>query len=144
VAILFGQAPSTDTMARMGNIRFPVSGQIAVVIYVTVGDAKPTLEFQGIETTKVNGRKLPVAKFKNTGNAHGRPDGLLEGKDANANTVMFLVSPSPILPGRSRVVPVWPQDPNDSKKMVDFAFPVSLKGTVEWEGGNVEVSATAQ
>jgi len=141
-ALLIAPDPDSSTMARMGNIQFPVAGQIAVVVYVSVGDAGPDLEFQGLRTQDVNGRGLPVAVFHNAGNAHGRPVGLLEGRDADGQLLDFIVSPAPILPGSTKAVALWPQSPDDPEKAVEFKFPLRLRGPIEWDGGNVDVDTT--
>ena len=75
-AILVAPPPEADIFAEMGDIRFPIAGQIAIVVYVGVGDAKPNLQFQEVRLQEVDGRPVPVAVFHNAGNAHGRPEGL--------------------------------------------------------------------
>ncbi len=141
-ALLIAPDPDSSTMARMGDIQFPVAGQIAVVVYVAVGGARPDLEFQGLRTQAVNGRELPVVMFRNTGNAHGRPVGLLEGRDADGQLLDFIVSPAPILPGQSKAVALWPQSPDNPEETVEFKLPLRLRGPIEWEGGNMDVDTT--
>ena len=43
VAILVEPGDDESVMARARNISFPVEGRIAIIIYVTVGDAAPVL-----------------------------------------------------------------------------------------------------
>ena len=73
LAILVEPGDEESVMARARNIRFPVEGRIAIIIYVTVGDATPVLSLQALELRDINGRLTPVAVLKNTGYAHGRP-----------------------------------------------------------------------
>ncbi len=143
-AILVAPPPEADTFADMGDIRFPIAGQIAIVVYVGVGDAKPNLQFQEVRLQEVNGQLTPVAIFHNAGNAHGRPAGLLEAEDANGQLLDLVVSPSPILPGATRAIPLWPADIEDSAKAVSFKVPMKLKGPIEWEGGSIKVDAVLE
>ncbi len=138
-ALLIAPPPDADTFAEMGDIRFPIAGQIAVVVYVGVGDAKPELQFQEVRMQAVNGQPTPVAVFHNAGNAHGRPEGLLEAEDANGQLLDLVVSPSPILPGVTRAIPLWPADIEDADKAITFTVPMKLKGPIEWDGGSINI-----
>jgi hypothetical protein len=135
--LIEGKEPSA---AEAGLIKLPMQGRIAVIVYVTVGDAKPNLEFRSLQLSNFNGKSVPSITFANTGNAHGRPEGILEARDANGKSLEFSVSPSPLLPGTTRTLPIWPNDGADGKP-VTFTYPLRLKGTVEWEGGQHKVDA---
>ncbi|MCI0399901.1 MAG: hypothetical protein L0Z68_01155 [Gammaproteobacteria bacterium] len=143
-ALLIALPPETDIFAETGDIRFPIAGQVAVVVYVAVGDAKPALEFKEVRLEEVNGRQTPVAVFHNAGNAHGRPAGLLEAEDANGQLLDLVVSPSPILPGETRAIPLWPADIENTQKAVEFKVPMKLKGPIEWDGGSVNIDTVLQ
>jgi hypothetical protein len=143
-AILIGAAPEQDSTVAAGQLKFPVQGRVGLVVYVRVGDAKPKLEFRGLKVAKVNNAPTPVAVFHNSGNAHGRPEGGLNAVDKNGQQLEFVVSPSPILPGQTREVPIWPADPDNSNKTVQFTYPLKLKGTIEWDGGKQAVDTTVQ
>ncbi len=138
-ALLIAPPPEADTFAEMGDIRFPIAGQIAVVVYVGVGDAKPDLQFQEVRLQAVNGQPTPVAIFHNAGNAHCRPEGLLEAEDATGQLLDLVVSPSPILPGKTRAIPLWPADFVDPEKPVEYVMPLKLKGPIEWDGGSINI-----
>ena len=87
-ALLIAPDPQSEAaLAQLGDLRFPITGQIAVIVYVAVGGAKPMLDFRNIHLAQINGQTVPVAVFHNAGNAHGRPLGLLEGSDANGPRV---------------------------------------------------------
>jgi hypothetical protein len=135
--------PGNDplVMAPLGNIQLPVQGRIGVIVYVRIGDAKPRITLEGMSVAAVNGRPTPVAKFRNDGNAQGRPDGILAGTDAQGRAFDFVAGPLPILPGETRAIPFWPQDGGDGKP-AEVAFPVNLKGTIEWEGGKQVIDTT--
>jgi hypothetical protein len=133
--LIEGKEPSA---AEAGLIKLPMQGRIAVIVYVAVGDAKPKLEFRSLQLSSFNGKTVPSITLANTGNAHGRPDGILEARDANGKSLEFSISPSPLLPGTTRTLPIWPNDGPDGKP-VAFDYPLRLKGTVEWEGGQHKI-----
>jgi hypothetical protein len=140
-ALLIESADDAGSVAPMGGIQLPIQGRLGVIVYVRVGDVMPELKLERLDVANVNGKPTPVAWFRNSGLAHGRPEGTLTGTDANGRQHDFTVAPLPILPGEARPVPIWPQDEADGKPAV-VAFPVRLKGTVEWEGGKQPVDAT--
>jgi len=134
------EAMDAGVPAQIGNIQLPILGRIGVIVYLRVGDAKPILSLEGIQTRIVNGRPTPVALFRNTGNAHGRPEGMLSGVDAKGNSLDFSVSPLPVLPGELRAVPIWIQ--GEAAKTGALNFPLKLSGVIEWEGGKAKVEST--
>jgi hypothetical protein len=125
------------------NIRFPLQGRIAVIVYVAVGDARPKLEFRSLQVATFNGREVPSITLANEGNAHGRPEGAIEARDANGRSLEFSVSSSPVLPGKVRTLPIWPNAGADGRTP-DFAFPLRLRGVVEWQGGSYTVDTVVR
>ncbi len=139
-AILIEPAQDPASVSPLGSIQLPIQGRLGVIVYVRVGNVVPDLKLERLEVATVNGKPTPVAWFRNAGRAHGRPEGTLTGTDATGRSFDFIVSPLPILPGETRAVPIWPQDESDGKPPA-LAFPVRLKGVVEWEGGRQPVDA---
>jgi hypothetical protein len=137
-ALLVESAQDAGTVSPLESIKVPLQGRIGVIVYVRVGDAKPDLVFERIESRSLNGRMTPVAIFTNKGNAHGRPEGLLFGSDAKGTQIDFTVAPLPILPGETRGVPVWPQEATGDP-LAALVPPYKLKGVIEWEGGRREI-----
>jgi len=138
LAILVEPGDDSDMLARAKNIRFPIEGRIAIIIYVAIGDAAPALTVQSLELQDVNGRLTPVAVLKNTGNAHGRPSGFLEGRDASGKRIDFAVAQSPILPGQTRKTPLW-QAIAEGSKAVKLTPPLQLQGIIEWRSGKQQI-----
>lgn len=122
------------TTSEGATIQLPMQGRIAVIVYVSVGGARPSLEVRSLQVVTANGRPVPAITVANTGSAHGRPEGTLEARDADGKSLEFSVSPAPVLPGTTRTLPVWPNDGPDGKTP-EFRYPLRLKGTVEWDGG---------
>ena len=138
VALLLEGMPEEHILAGTEEIRFPVQGRIAIIIYVVVGDAAPDMKLLNLTMDTVNSLQIPVAVLENNGNAHGRPSGILEGVDVAGNRLEFTVSPSPILPGQTRRIPIWPADTN-RVSMQDAVLPLKLTGAIEWEGGKEKI-----
>lgn len=141
VALLVEGTGEETVMAGTSEIRFPVQGRIAIIIYVAVGDARPDLDLLELGMDTVNSRQIPVAVLENRGVAHGRPGGILEGVDAVGNRLEFTVSPSPIMPGQTRRIPIWPAE-TGRVSAADIVPPLKLTGTIEWEGGKRKIEET--
>jgi hypothetical protein len=113
----------------------PVKGRIAVVVYVGVGGAAPRLEVVRSGWTTVNGQRAPAIFVKNSGNAHGRLGGFLNGTDGAGRRLDFAPSSLPILPGETRAIAL--SATNDRDEQVEPKAPVTIRGTLEWEGGRL-------
>lgn len=115
--------------------RIPVRGRIGVIVYVAVGDAAPKLEILKAEVATVAGKRVPALLVRNTGNAHGRIGGFLSGTDAQGRELEFAASSFPILPGETRLVELSAQ--SSASERVDVTLPVTVSGTLEWQGARV-------
>jgi fimbrial chaperone protein len=142
-AVVIEKAPENLPSVSAGTIQFPLQGRIGVIVYVAVGEISPKLELRTVGMTSINGNPTVGATFFNGGSAHGRPEGILEGTDASGKKIDFTVSPFPILPGETRTVAIWPQDEANGKSPA-IAYPLRLRGTIEWEGGKGAVDATVR
>ena len=140
-ALLIEPSNPAMTVSPLGNILMPVQGRIGVIVYVRVGDAKPRMELERVSLQDVNGAPTPVAVMRNSGTAHGRPEGTLSATDARGRSIDLVVAPLPVLPGETRAIPMWPQEGADGKRPAMQA-PLRVKGTLEWEGGRIPVDAS--
>lgn len=141
VAILVEAGDDSGILARAKNISFPIDGRIAIIIYVAIGDAAPALTVQSLKLQDVNGHLTPVAVLENSGNAHGRPSGFLEGRDASGKRIDFAVAQTPILPGRSRATAIW-ENIAEGAGATKITPPLQLQGTIEWRGGKQKIDTT--
>lgn len=126
-------APDTSDASSVGNVR--LVGRIAVIIYLTVGDAKPELEFKNIGMKDFENKHIPVIEVHNAGNAHARPGGILQAIDAKKRKLELWVGSLPILPKQTRPIPLFPMDWSSGEaKPADFTLepPIHIKGSVEW------------
>ncbi len=140
-AIIIERARENVPQVSSGGIQIPLQGRIGVIVYAEVGDVAPKLELRSVALKEFNGRLTPAATFFNSGNSHGRPEGVLEGRDAAGNSFEFVVSPFPIMPGETRSVAIWAQEGPD-KKAPKITYPLRLRGTIEWDGGQQAIDAT--
>ncbi len=141
-ALMIERASDVLPTVTAGAIQLPLSGRIGVIVYVSIGDVAPKLSVRELRLERVNGALTPVAEVENTGNAHGRFEGVLEGTDATGRKMEFTVSNFPILPGEKRTIAIWAADNADGKRP-ELKPPVKLNGDMEWLGGkwpiNVEL-----
>lgn len=132
----------TDPAQVNGPIALGVGGRIAVIVYARVGGAAPKLVLQSAETQQVNGAPLATLKVRNEGNAHGRLGGYLSAKDANGQSFEMVATDLPILPGDTRVIGLRPVSNEEGKAAPKVAFPLTVSGELEWDGGKLPVNQT--
>lgn len=123
-----------------GGIGLPVSGQIGVIVYLAIGDAKADITFVQAQTQAPQPKQppLPSLTFHNQGLAHARLSGLIEGVDAKQQRVVFNPASDPILPQTSRSILLYPLAEKDQPPP-QIAYPLSLKGVVENEKQEIPI-----
>jgi len=139
--------PAVPAMAAMGEgdqqIRFPVIGRYAAMVYVTIGDAKAEIEFLGISEKPQGGQRLPTLMLANNGNTLDRVFGQITATDAKGIRHQLIPSNFPILPGRTEAILLSPQQQRGREPVqVIFSYPLKLKGTFEVGGQNFSVDET--
>jgi hypothetical protein len=123
------------------NVSFPVSGQIAIIVYVTVGDVKPQLRIVKADVVNINGTMTPVLMVENSGTAHGRLSAFLSGTDAEGKKREFSPSTLPILPGETRRIALNIDNGGDAIETQNsapaadakpdvIAYPLKMSGTI--------------
>lgn len=135
-ALLFEGEP-----VRMPNMPMPVAGRIGVVVYLDIGNgaAQLVLESSGVH---VDGeRRLPYLKVRNDGNAHGRLQGFVDGRDAAGRKWTFAPAGHPLLPGASRDITLFPVLAEG--ETADLVFPVAISGRTEWKGTPFSIDTQA-
>jgi hypothetical protein len=142
-ALMLGSDPAAEQDLKIGQVNIPVGGQIGVIVYVAIAGAQPKLVYKGLRKEAVDSATVPVAVIQNSGDAHGRPEGVLRGTDASGKEFEMMVNAIPILPGQTRSVPIYAINA-DGSAGANFAYPVKIKGTIEWDGGNQEIDETVR
>jgi fimbrial chaperone protein len=128
----FGIMIEADEPAMAGNgaVQLPIVGRIGIIVYVIVGDGAPKIEVFGPTVVDHNGQKVPALRVFNSGNAHTRMGGFLNGKDAAGTKYDFTPSDLPILPGEERAVLLIPSTSDNQNPRL--AFPVTVQGKLEF------------
>lgn len=137
-ALLVSSDAGTVTPSGGSFIQIPIVGRLAVIVYVTIGDAKPDMKLERIGMQKVSGKSLPVATFRNNGNAHGRVSGRLEALDANRRKIDLIADESVILPNSAHGITLNPLDWSSGEGKTpafDLAPPMHIRGTLQFLGG---------
>ena len=137
-----GVGPATKTLLNAGgaaSLNMPVSGRIAVPVYLAVNGARPKLELLQTQSREIDGKRVPMVEVKNSGDAHGRLEGSLEAKDAD--NVSFLLEPfgGPIMPGQTRWLQLAPYPETRGGKLPAIRPPFKTQGVLEWEGGAFKI-----
>lgn len=132
---------AADTV-QAGQLSIPISGQIAVIVYVTMDGAEPRLEVVRTAVGEREGRRVPLLYVRNSGDAHGRLDGFLEGVGENGQRFEFTPAGLPILPGETREIALNIAATDGAPPPV--TFPVAIRGTLEWSGKSTPFEARFQ
>ncbi len=137
-----GIEPAHRALIESGgaSLSLPVSGRLALAVYVAVNGAQPTLEFKEVKMIDRDGKRTPVVMVTNTGDAHGRLDGSLEAKDANGVEFELVPDGTPILPGQTRLIGLAPKAEGKAAPVVP-AYPMNAKGALDWDRGSFKIAA---
>lgn len=133
--------PGEPEMAGVGDnqeIRFPVVGRYAITVYVTVGDAKPDIEYLGLGEQRVGALRLPALRLRNTGDTYDRAFGQVTATDAAGNRHRLVASSFPVLPGRTEsILLALEQDPGRSGLQIEY--PLKLRGKIDIGGRTIRI-----
>jgi len=116
VAALFFSQPQEEAEGREAAASMFIRGQLAFLIYVTVGDAKPDGEILECAWRELaSGKSLsPAVKIRNRGDAHLRVNGVASARAPSGKTFEAALPGVPILPGQTRWVYVGFPEPGPS------------------------------
>jgi hypothetical protein len=132
-AIMFEGEPES-----VGQLAVPVAGRIGVIVYVAVGGAAAQLELRHTGAVATKSGFLPALTVENTGNAHTRLEGFVSGRDGAGREIVFAPQSSPVLPGQTRTLALYPQAPK-GEAPPEISFPIRLAGRLEWSGTRLDI-----
>ena len=119
-----------------------VGGRIGVIVYAAVGGAAPVLE---IATTRVaktpDGKTVAMLDVRNSGNAHGRLEGFVNGTDATGQRLELSPADIPVMPGETRSIALVPVI-EEGKPAPEVRFPLIVKGNLEWGKNRLPLDAS--
>jgi fimbrial chaperone protein len=137
--------PAEPAMASVGEgeqqIKFPVVGRYAAMVYVTIGDASAEIEFLGIGEQLKGDQRLPTLMLSNIGNTLDRTFGQITATDADGKRYVLIPSNFPILPGRTEAILLSPEQTRNIVPVTAiFNYPLTLKGKFEIGGQSFPVN----
>jgi fimbrial chaperone protein len=136
-----GVEPAYKSVIEGGgaSLSLPVSGRIAVAVYMAVNGGESKLEVTQIGMQDINGKRTPSVTVTNKGDAHGRLDGVLDAVDAKGQAFELTPESTPIMPGQTRTLPLS-QKTEPNQKPIDVTYPIKSKGTLDWEKGSFKIN----
>jgi hypothetical protein len=139
---LFAIMIEGDPETVEGSNAPPVSGRIGVIVYLAIGDAAAKLEVVDHGVCTIDGNAVSVLSVRNSGNAHGRLQGFLDGTDASGKTYAFVPATLPILPGETREIALTPQADSTDQPMPKLVWPLQVKGRLDWDSQRLDIDKT--
>ena len=111
-----------------GAVSVPITGRIAVIVYVNVGGVEADIEIGDIAMQELDGKTAPALRVTNSGAAHGRLDSDLVAETQSGDSVRVSVATSPVLPGQTRYLAVTPEAGRV------LTYPIRVRGKVYSDG----------
>ncbi|WP_261803579.1 hypothetical protein [Variovorax sp. PAMC26660] len=135
-----GTEPAQQTVIRGGgaSLNLPVTGRIAVAVYVLLNGAEPKLEIRQIASSEATGARRALITVANTGDAHGRLEGSLDATDSKGRAFELVPEGTPILPGQTRTLALVPKG-DGGPPAPPPVYPVKASGALDWEKGSFKV-----
>ena len=121
------------------SLSLPVTGRIAIAVYVALNGAEPKIAISQLAVKNMQGQRIPVVTVTNSGTAHGRLDGGLDVVDARGKSIQLIPEGSPILPGQTRTLGLFPKAAGKEKTVL--AYPLKSSGNIDWDLGSFRVEA---
>ena len=122
-----------------GNVPLPVSGRIGVIVYLAIGDAAPALTVLETVGVDAQGRRVPALRVRNDGDMHARLEGYLGGIGAAGERIVLVPDNSPILPGATRTIALYPQADDRTAAPPTIAYPLRIRGRLDAERQRLDI-----
>lgn len=108
-----------------------------VPVYINAEGAEPELEFQKLLVKGTGKDRRAMVVIRNTGTAHARVLGMLEGEDAQDQDLDLVVKPTEILAGETRAIPLLVSKRGGGEAW--WSPPLEVEGKLNWDGGELEI-----
>jgi len=140
--VIEGVEPAYKALVEGGSasLNLPVSGRLAITVYVAVNGAEPRLELGAMAVQDIKGKRVPMITVINTGDAHGRLEGSLDAVDSAGEEFELTPEGSPIMPGQTRTLALTTKA-ESGKDAITVRYPLKSNGMLEWEKGSFKVNA---
>ena len=139
-----GVEPAQQTVIQSGgaSLSLPVTGRIAIAVYVALNGAAPTFEIKAVGMREgARGARTPSVTVANTGDAHGRLDGGLDATDSQGKAYELVPEGTPVMPGQTRTLTLAPRADDTGKAPAPPTYPLKASGLLDWERGSFKVNA---
>ena len=139
-----GVEPAQQTVIQSGgaSLSLPVTGRIAIAVYVALNGAAPTFEIKAVGMREgARGARTPSVTVTNTGDAHGRLDGGLDATDSQGKAYELVPEGTPVMPGPTRTLTLAPRADDTGKAPAPPTYPLKASGLLDWERGSFKVNA---
>ena len=142
---LEGVEPAQQTFMRSGatSLSLPVTGRIAIAVYLMLAGAEPRLEIRQISMAGEPAARRPLVTVSNSGDAHGRLEGSLDATDSQGRSFELVPEATPILPGQTRTLALMPKA-EDGEPAPQPLYPVKASGTLDWDKGSFKINVQLQ
>jgi len=124
-----------------GVVPLPVSGRIGVIVYLAIGDAAPSMQVLDTIGIDAQGQRLPALRVRNAGNMHARLEGFLAAVDAEGQRIVLIPDNSPILPGATRDIALYPQSEGGAQAP-KIAYPVRIRGRLDADRQRLDIETS--
>lgn len=142
-ALLVSSDAGTVSPSGGGFIQIPIVGRLGIIVYVTIGDAKPVMELERIIMKKVDGKLQPVGTFRNRGTTHSRVLGSLEAIDSARHKLTLVANEGAVLPNTTREISLNPVDWSTGEAKTpayDLVPPIRIRGVLRYlDGGEIKI-----
>jgi len=137
-AAIFFTPPQPDTKTKKQGATLFLQGRLALLIYVTVGEAKPDGEIKAWEWRRLQPGKPDKIAFQvtNRGTAHLRLAGVAQVSDNQGKKYEAMVAGLPVLPGRTAWIPLEFQESGPVP-----GSPVSINAAIDLGQGEKRIYA---
>jgi fimbrial chaperone protein len=135
-----GTEPAQQAVIQSGgaNLSLPVTGRIAVAVYVMLNGAEPRLEMKQVASRTIEGKRTAIVTVVNSGDAHGRLEGSLDAKDSQGRAFELVPEGTPILPGQTRTIALMPKG-ESGQPTPQPSYPIKAGGMLDWDKGSFKV-----
>lgn len=127
-----------------GNVPLPVSGRIGVIVYLAIGDAAPALTLLETVGIDAQGQRVPALRVRNDGDMHARLEGYLGAIDAAGERIVLVPDNSPILPGATRTIALYPQADDRTAAAPTIDYPVRIRGRLDAERQRLDIDTALE
>ncbi len=137
-----GTEPAQQTVIQSSgaSLNLPVTGRIAVAVYVMLNGAEPRLELKQLDSRDTKGQRGAFVTVSNVGDAHGRLEGSLDATDSQGRSFELVPEGTPILPGQTRTLALVPRG-DSGQAPPQPSYPLKASGLLDWDKGSFKVNA---